>query len=139
MIAAVLAWSLIFYPPAFKSTLPRSCPLGCTSGGISTDSCKTLASAFIVRHQQSRTWVANADSINAQLRRGDQSLLALLWPTIRSEAAWQGYGIVPMTRADVGKLKVIAISDTSHAYWYAVCGRDSSGAQGCIGAEVWRP
>ena len=131
-------WSLTFTLPSHWSGMAAECPLGCRDSSENPTPGVQLGSLVIVRHRQSPTWVVNADSINAQIRRGSQALLAQLQPTIRAEADWTVYAVVPITSAEAGRVRTVAISDSSHGWWYGVAARDSAGHRACVIREVWR-
>ena len=133
MISLVFAWALIFTLPTHQSARAMSCPLGCRDSSESAAPAR-LGSVLIARHQQSRTWLAHGTAMKASA-----DSFNVYWPTVRNEAAWQGYGVVPVTSAMAGTQMTVTVADTSHAYWYGVAPCDSSGSQACIAREVWRP
>ena len=136
MIALILAttWSLTFTLPSHYSGLAQPCPLGCRDSSENATPGVQLGSVFVARHRQSPAWLAHGAAMKASA-----DSFSVWWPTVRAEAAWVGYAVIPCSTADSGKPFSVAVADTSHGWWYAVAARDSAGHQACLSNEVWRP
>jgi len=130
MLHLLLALTFTWTNPSTVAATADSCPVGCHSTTDSTLAYTPgLVAVEIWCHQQSATWAAKKDSMQA-----DPAIWTKYWPVVRSEAAWRRYGAVvgPFTP---GLTTSITIPDTTARDW-AVRMINTRGRASCLSNEV---